>query len=97
MPTHGQHNSHIQRARPNLKIPNVVPAIKNAASNALPYMGLLGIGGGASLLVSSLAGAGVGAVLAGCFVAPTVVLIGEFMILGGGQRVAKLMGGQPAE
>lgn len=78
-------------------MPNVVPALKNAASNALPYVGLLGVGGGASLLVSSLAGAGVGAVLAGCFVAPTVMLIGEFMILGGGQRVAKLMGGQPAD
>mmetsp|Transcript_56754 Transcript_56754/g.93896 ORF Transcript_56754/g.93896 Transcript_56754/m.93896 type:complete len:376 (+) Transcript_56754:90-1217(+) len=72
-------------------------AVKRAVSEITPYVALAGISTGASLLVSSLAGASVGLVIASSVLLPTGILLGEFALFGGGRRVAQLMGGKPAD
>jgi len=61
-----------------------------------PYVGLAGITTGSALVVSSIAGAGPAAVVAGSVLLPTFALWGQVLLFGG-PGVAKSLGGQPAD
>lgn len=70
---------------------------------ALGYASLAGVALGAQQLVANYMGGydmttycGVPLPIA-AIVIPAMMLLGEFMLLGGGERVAKMMGGKPAD
>jgi len=70
---------------------------------AIGYAGMAGVALGAQQLVANYMGGydmttfiGVPLPIA-AIVLPALVLLGEFVLLGGGERVAKMMGGEPAD
>lgn len=71
--------------------------MKKSPRNLAPYLGLAGIAAGSSMLISNIAGASTGLLVAGCMFGPSVILLAELVLFGGGKRVAQMMGGRPAD
>lgn len=75
--------------------PGRAPAWSHLQSG-LTYLGVGGATAGLGLLASVAAGPGAAAIVAGSVALPLVVSLVEFMVLGG-PRIARIMGGEPAD
>lgn len=69
---------------------------KSVLVPALSYAGLGAVALGAAKVATAY-GTGYGMITIGAVAAPAVILLVEFAMLGGGERVAKMMGGTPAD
>merc|ERR1719231_1406452 len=70
--------------------------LRNMVAPAFSYAGLGAVAAGAAKVVSVAAPA-YGMVTFGAIAAPALLLLLEFIFLGGGERVAKMMGGERAD
>ena len=66
-------------------------------STTLAYTGLATTLAGASIATNAALGASAAAIVAGSMAVPAVSLIGQVYFMGGGARIAKMMGGVPAD
>ena len=66
-------------------------------STTLAYTGLATTLAGASIATNAALGASAAAIVAGSMAVPAVTLLGEVYFMGGGARIAKMMGGVPAD
>ena len=66
-------------------------------STTLAYTGLATTLAGASIATNAALGASAAAIVAGSMAVPAVSLIGQVYFIGGGARIAKMMGGVPAD
>ena len=66
-------------------------------STTLAYTGLATTLAGASIATHAALGASAAAIVAGSMAVPAATLMGELWFFGGGARIAKMMGGVPAD
>jgi len=86
-----------REARPHATFAPVSLLNRASLVPVLSYAGLGGIGAGAAIIASSVAGTSAGALVLTSVVLPAGFLLVSILLNGGGPHVARMMGGQPAD
>lgn len=89
--------SNIALQADTLERPHALQVLRNAIVPALSYGSVAATAVGSAAVALSIAGPAAAWVVAGSVAIPTIIVLGEFVLLGDGKFVGRLMGGRPAD